>query len=160
MPRAPTGRPRTTYVTNMVTELSMMNYPRRRISNPAPLLERHRQLLINAIEAAVGKNRHHITRLQPGCKPLHDGVRCGIEGGVVAGALERSYHFLRMHSLPLRNALLLEDSGHENTIGQGEALHQLTLKDISAQGIGAWLKDCPQSLARVRGAQGFQRLAY
>src|ERR1700678_3158013 len=148
MPKAPTGRPRTTYVTNMGPELSMMNYPRRRISNPAPQLKRHRQLLINAIEAAVGKNRHHITRLQPRREPLHDVVRGGKEGGVVTGTLERSDHFLRMHSLRLGNALLLEYSGNNNTISQGEALHQLTLKDISTQGVGTWLNHCPQSLAR------------
>ncbi len=101
------------------------------------------QFLINAIEAAVGKNRHHVARLQARRKSLHDGVRGGIEGGVVAGSGQRGDHLLRMHSLRLRNALLLEYAGHDNTIGQREALHQLTLKDISAQGIGAGLEHCP-----------------
>src|ERR1700761_6037165 len=122
MPIAPTGRPRTTYVTSMVTELS--------ISHPAALLESQGQLLVNTVKAAVGKNRHHIPRLQPRRKPLHDGVRRGIEGGLVAGAGQRGDPLLRMHSLRLGNALLLEYSSHHNAIGQRQRLHQLALKNI------------------------------
>src|ERR1700733_9436933 len=86
MPMAAAGRARTTYVTRIVIELSIRAYPRYRISNPAPQLQLPGQLLVNPIEAAVGKNRHHIARLQPGREPLYDFVRGGIEGGVVAVA--------------------------------------------------------------------------
>ena len=80
----------------------------------------------------------------------------------MARGLERLNHRLRMQPLVLRNALQLEHSGHDDPVGKRQAVHQLALKDVAAQGVRARLQHRPEPRASdmpARNALSVSRIA-
>jgi hypothetical protein len=93
------------------------------------------EFLINAVKAAIGKNRHHVAGMEPGHDAVYDRLHIGEELGFGSGLMQRAHHLFRVEPLGLRNALLLVDAGQHNAVGQAQALDQIAFEHLAPERI-------------------------
>lgn len=77
----------------------------------------------------------------------------------MARGVEAADDVLRMKAFGGRDHLGVKDTSEGGAIRNGEAVDQFPFKDITAEGVGAWLEHGPEAPAGIGGAQSAQRFA-
>ena len=122
------------------------------------LAEACQQLLVDAVELAVGEDGDDVAVVEVGDEAVDD--RVGIEGilGHFAIATELRDDRVGIEALALVEFLETVDARDENAVSQRERFGQLVLEDVAAGGVAARFEERPQSPLRVFFADGANRL--
>src|SRR6266852_6802253 len=123
---------------------------------PALALALLRQLLIDAAKAAVGENSDHVAWFQFG----NDGG----DNSICIGQLARRFvqrpqprnNRAELKTLVFRYRFRAKDACQDDLICQGQAAHQVFLKNLAAYSVGSRLEDRPQTASSVASAQRLQ----
>ena len=117
------------------------------------LAEARGKFVVDAVEAAIGKDGDDIAGRELRRDGGDDGVGVGEQLGRRACRVEGADDFFRVQPLVLGNALLLEDAGEDDVIGEREACDEIVRQDFAAERVGARLEHGPEAPPRIDGAQ-------
>ncbi len=120
---------------------------------PASRFKTLRQLFVDTAEAAIGKNRHHVSRPHFGRYSLYDSISVGNDARVPSAFLQVGDESGDVHPLRLGNGFRLEYAGHHNLIRQRQAPGQFILKNVAPQGVGPGLQNRPKARRGIARTQ-------
>ena len=117
------------------------------------------ELLIDAVEAAVGKNGDDVAGRELWREGGNDGIGIGEKLSRCALSVESANDVFRMETLGLGDALLLIDASQRDAVSEAKAGDEISGEDLATEGVGARFENGPEARLRINGTKGAKGFA-